>query len=274
MKKLISVFTKIFMLLIVHNIFVSNLYAAQIQEVTILADDSYPPYSFVENNQLKGIYIDIIKASAKIIELHYKVKVTAIPWKRGLLELKQGTAFALLPPYKHIEKRSYIWPYSVPILKEHVVVFCQKNVDLLEYLKPETITNNAPLDMGMNAGYLILNKKLEQAKKKKNIVFSENKSTYSNIMKLYHKRLDCYLNDKLSTLWEFSKLKKEKNINFNSIKEVLLVMTQTAHIGYTNNPTHTFLFKDDFILRMDQALSSVISSHEYQNIINRYATIQ
>jgi len=260
------------MLFFWHCITMPQLYAAPVQKVTILADDSYPPYSYVENNKLKGIYIDIIKAAAQLIEQKYKVKVTAIPWKRGLLELREGTSLALLPPYKHIEKRSYIWPYSVPIMKESVVVFCQKGIDIFEYFKPQTINNNAALVMGMNAGYLILDKKLEQAKKQKNIVISENKSTYSNIMKLYHKRLDCYLNDKLSTLWEFSEMKKDKNINFNHIKEVLLVMTETAHIGYTNNPTHKFLFKDDFILRMDQALSIVISSNEYQKIINKYVT--
>ena len=67
---------------------------------------------------------------------------------------------------------------------------------------------------------------------------------------------------------------KEKSINFNNIKETLLVMSQTAHIGYTNNSTHSFVFKDDLILRMDEALSRVLSSGEYQNIINRYVTLK
>ena len=92
-------------------------------------------------------------------------------------------------------------------------------------------------------------------------------------MKLYYKRLDCYLHDQYSTLWEFSHLTKDENIKFDHIKENLFVMSQTAHIGYTNSPTHTFLFKDDFVVRMDQALSSVLSSNKYKKIINRYVTV-
>ena len=258
-------------LIALYTLFVPNLYAAPVQRVTILADDSYPPYSFVEDGQ---IYIDIVKEAAKLIEPHYKVKIVAVPWKRGLQELQKGISFALLPPYKHIKKRSYIWPYSIPIMKESIVAFCRPGINLLEYLKPQTIKINAPLIIGINAGYLFLNKVLEIAIDKGGIVISENKSTFSNIMKLYHKRLDCYINDKLSTLWELSNIKNNKNINLDSIKEVLLVMTETAHIGYTNNPTHTFLFKGDFILRMDQALSIVMSSTEYQKILNRYVLIQ
>jgi polar amino acid transport system substrate-binding protein len=253
---------------------VPYIHATTVQRVTILADDSYPPYSFIENGQLKGIYIDIIKEAAKLIERHYKVRLVAVPWKRGLQELEKGISFALLPPYKHIEKRNYIWPYSVAIMKENVVAFCQENINFHEYIESGTIKSNGPLIVGINAGYLILNQTLEQAKNKKLIVLSENKNTNANIMKLYYERLDCYLNDRNSTLWEISKIKKEKDINFNSIKEVLLVMTETAHIGYTNNPTHTFLFKKDFILRMDQALSMVISSNEYQKIVNRYVSIK
>ncbi|PKG85712.1 amino acid ABC transporter substrate-binding protein [Colwellia sp. 75C3] len=274
MKNLIAISTILFISIVFSTIFVPNIYAAQAQRVTILADDSYPPYSFVENGQLKGIYIDIVKEAAKLIEPHYKIKIAAVPWKRGLQELQKGISFALLPPYKHIEERSYIWPYSVPIMRENVVAFCQKNIDLFEYITPQAMKKSEPLIIGINAGYLILNNSLEQAKNRKNIVLSENKSTSSNIMKLFYKRLDCYLNDKHSTLWELANMTKDKKIHFDNIKEALLVMSQTAHIGYTNNSTHTFIFKDDFILRMDQALSRVISSSEYHNIINRYVTIK
>lgn len=248
-----------------------NLHAT---EVTILADDSYPPYSFVENGKLRGIYIDIVRKAASLVEPHYKINITAIPWKRGLREIEMGKAFALLPPYKHIQQRSYIWPYSVPLMKEHVVAFCQKGINLSEYIKPEVIKGKPPLMIGINAGYLILNKGLEKAAKIKNIIVDENKSTSSNIMKLYTKRLDCYLNDKNSTHWELSKLSKESNINFNNVREALLVMTQTAHIGYTNAPEHDFIFKDDFVLRMDEALSNLISSGAYQEIINRYVDVE
>jgi polar amino acid transport system substrate-binding protein len=78
------------------------------------------------------------------------------------------------------------------------------------------------------------------------------------------------LNDKLSTQWEISEMGLEKKVSFDNIREALLVMSQTAHIGYTNSKNHEYEFKDDFIFRMDAALSAIIFSDKYQEIINRY----
>lgn len=261
---------KVVALIILQVLFNFNIKAAAIEKVTILADDSYPPYSYVDNGKLKGIYIDIVNEAAKLINSHYQIELVSIPWQRGLLELKKGTSLALLPPYKHFEKRNFISPYSVPIMKENVVVFCNKNVKLSQYISGKAEKSNKPLRIGLNAGYLILNEQLERARKNKNIIIYENKSTSANILKLYHKRLDCYLNDKYSTLWELAKMSNAQEINFDNIKEVMLVMSQTAHIGYTNNPSHPYLYKEDFIIHMDQALSDVISSELYQSIIDRY----
>jgi polar amino acid transport system substrate-binding protein len=256
--------------MLLYSIFVPKIFGATTQEVTILADDGYPPYSFIENGKAKGIYVDIVKEAAKLLAPQYKVNFVAYPWKRALYEIKKGTAFAIIPPYQRIKERPYIWPYSVKIIKEEVVAFCNKNIDLLEHINNETIKHIPPIVIGVNAGYLVLNERLEQAKKENKIVISENKSTQANIMKLSTKRIDCYLNDKYSTYNELSKMQKEITINFDNIKEALLVMIQTGHIGYTDASTHTFLFKEDFILRMDEALSHLKSSNTYQNIIDKY----
>jgi polar amino acid transport system substrate-binding protein len=258
------------MLVLLYSFFVSESFALATQEVIILADDDYPPYAFVENGKARGIYVDIVKEAAKLLAPHYKVKIAAYPWKRALYEIKKGTAFAILPPYQHINKRPYIWPYSVQILKEEVFAFCNKDINLVEHINAKTTKRKHPIVIGVNAGYLLLNKKLKQAKKENKIVIAENKSTQSNIMKLYANRLDCYLNDKYSTYNVLSHLKKETTINFDNIREAFLVMIQTGHIGYTDAPTHTFLFKDDFILRMDEALSTLKSSDTYQKIISSY----
>jgi polar amino acid transport system substrate-binding protein len=244
--------------------------ANEIKRVRILADDSYPPYSYVEKGELKGVYIDIIRASAKLMSDKYLIRIVAVPWKRALVEVKEGREFAILPPYKHIEERSYIWPYSRPIMTENIIAFCHNNINLQKYLKQPSKQIIPPLSIGINAGYLILNETLQQAKKNNNIVIQENKSTSANIMKLYTRRIGCYLNDKFSTQWELSKMMKKTKINFNNIQEALLVMSQTAHIGYTDNKSHQYHFKNDFVSRMDKALSEIISSDKYQEIINRY----
>jgi len=258
------------MLILLQLMFAPQAFAVMVQEVTILADDSYPPYSFVENGKAKGIYVDIVKESAKSLAPHYKVNIVAYPWKRALHEIELGTAFAILPPYQHIKKRPYMWPYSVQIMKEEVIAFCDKDINLLEHINTRTTQQESPIIIGVNAGYLLLNEELEQAKELKKIVIAENKSTQSNIMKLYAKRISCYINDRYSTYNELSKMRKTRKINFDNIRESLLVMTQTGHIGYTDASTHTFLFKTDFIRRMDDALSRLIHSNIYQKIVDKY----
>lgn len=109
-----------------------------------------------------------------------------------------------------------------------------------------------------------------QAKKAGNIVISENKSTHSNILKLYSKRIDCYVNDRASTLWELSRASVKSSVNFDDIYEALLIMSQTAHIGYSNSKDTDFYYKGDFIKSMDIALEAFFASDEFHQIINRY----
>lgn len=250
--------------------FIPNAYSAITQEVTILADDSYPPYSYIENGKAKGLYVDIVKEASKFLAPQFKINIIASPWKRALSEIKKGSAFALIPPYKHIKERPYIWPYSVQIIKEEVVAFCNKNVKLSDHINKVTSPLEHPLFIGINAGYLVLNENLKQAKEEDRIVISENKSTQANIMKLYTKRIDCYINDKYSINYELSKMKKERAINFDNIKQGLLIMVKTGHIGYTNAPMHSYPFKEDFVFRMDEALLRLKSTNQYQKIMNSY----
>ncbi|TPH14020.1 substrate-binding periplasmic protein [Litorilituus lipolyticus] len=246
------------------------LQAKKIEDVVILADDSYPPYSYIENGQLKGIYVDFIHEASKLIADKYKVSIIAVPWKRALQEIKEGQALAIIPPYQHLKDRSYIWPYSKALMKERVVAFCYSDINLMEYLNMKHTNEERPLIIGINAGYMILSQELVNAINKGIVAISENKSTLSNVLKLHSRRIDCYINDRVSTLWEFSRLSLKKQISFDNIRESMVVMSQTAHIGYTNSEFHNFTYKDDFVERMDNALSQLFTSNEFQLIINRY----
>ena len=155
-------------------------------------------------------------------------------------------------------------------MKESVVAFCHEDIKLEDFITRKKTRNVKPLTIGINAGYIILSQQLIRAKNVGSILISENKSTLSNILKLHSRRIDCYINDKVSTLWEFSRVSKQSSKNFDNIYESMLVMSQTAHIGYTNSKHHHFSYKDDFVKSMDEALSTLFSSKGAQNIINRY----
>ena len=83
---------------------------AQTIKVKIVTDDDYPPYSYVEDGHLKGLYIDLISRASKLLLPEYEVSLEAMPWKRALMKLEQGEEFAILPPYKHEIKKTLYWP--------------------------------------------------------------------------------------------------------------------------------------------------------------------
>ncbi|PCK33089.1 substrate-binding periplasmic protein [Pseudoalteromonas piscicida] len=226
--------------------------------VTILVDDAYPPYSYQANGELYGIYVDIVKQAARLLSQDYRVTLQAVPWKRGVSSMASGEAMALMPPYIHIKKRPYIWPYSVPLQEEVVVAFCNSGYSLkkLPHIHPET-----PINVGVNAGYMILDENLMEAQKLGLIKLWENKSTNSNIEKLARGRIDCYVNDRLSTLLGINKMSKiSSDLNAGNIVEDKIIMRRTAHIGYLKGYEDKYPYKQDFILKMDQALREVIAT--------------
>lgn len=233
-----------------------NSHATIKPRVTILVDDSYPPYSYESNGYLYGIYIEQVRLAARRLSNHYQVILEPIPWKRGVAAMENGEAFALLPPYIHKDKRPYIWPYSVPLGEEAVVAFCNPGITLNNIL--DRSTQKPPINIGINAGFLILDKELRLARKKGLIKIWENKDTLTNIKKLSKFRLDCYVNDRLSTLMGFESVKKERDdINVRQFSEDRVVLSRTAHIGYTRDNGSKYPFKYDFIKKMDEALLNV-----------------
>lgn len=226
--------------------------------VNILADDDYPPYSYVEHGKLKGLYIDLVRQAATQLSPEYQVKLTGVPWKRALQELENGNAFAVLPPYLHYESRPYINPYSVPLMVETVVTVCHRDIELESAVNGDK-QHYPALQLGMNAGYLLLEEEYLNAIAKGRIALWENKSTRANLMKLLIKRLDCYVNDRRAIQFELRKIKRmSPDAAINDLVELDQISTQAAYIGYTNVNVSAFPYKDDFVVKMNQALKQVI----------------
>jgi polar amino acid transport system substrate-binding protein len=166
-------------------------------EVTVYGDNSYPPYSYEEDGRAEGIYTRILhKAFSKMDG--YQVKIKAVPWKRGLVYLERGGGFALFPPYHHQTERTWMWPYSVSILEEKVVVFCRR--DRMESPRPVWPRDYYGLSVAMNSGFMVGGNAFVDALKQGHIKLEESSSNATNIIKLVRRRVDCYINDRLSIL--------------------------------------------------------------------------
>ena len=238
-------------------------------DVSIYADEDYPPYSYVENGQLKGIYKEILTGAFKKMP-KYNVHLIPVPWKRGLSVLETGEGFALYPPYYRPTERPYM-QYSNPIFTELVVVFCNEAAIAKKQLKmwPDDYFG---LSIGMNSGFLSGGPKFDQAVKAKKVRLDSSATSRSNLLKLLVGRIDCYVNDKLMIESEYKKIKSEPNFAARplSIQETSEVSTELVFLGYTNRDGGRYAFKNDFIQEFNIAIASMKQTGEIAKITNSF----
>lgn len=239
------------------------LHSAAPVEVEIFADSGYPPYSYLDKEELKGIYTDILKAAFQQMP-DYQVKLTAVPWKRGLMLIETGQGFALYPPYFRPEERPYM-KYSVALFEEELSIFCDSAM----------ITKRSPkawpedyfgLTIGMNAGYLSGGKKFEHALKEGKLQLDTAPTNQSNIKKLLMGRIDCYINDKLSVLSELNHVLKKNFPSQMHVKEAGQISSEQAYLGYTDRDAGRFPFKEDFIEKFNAAITTMKQHEEIKKI--------
>jgi len=231
---------------------------AQPQRVEILVDQSYPPYTYVRQGTLQGDYVALVQSAAKSLT-DYEVVLKPMPWKRALQQLEQGAAFAILPPYKHLEKRPFIDIYSLPLEQETVVALCHNDTDL-----PSALAGKAgpAVNIGVNAGYLIFDHAVRAAQQRGDVRVWRNANTRSNLFKLLKQRIECYVNDRRSSEYELELIvqrQPELAIKAKNLTVQHVLMTRSAHIGYARDERGNYPFKYDFIAKMDAALAELIN---------------
>jgi polar amino acid transport system substrate-binding protein len=242
-------------------------------DVVVYASQDYPPYSYKENGEIKGIYTEIFKKAFSRLE-GYKVKIAPIPWKRGLSYLEHGKGFALYPPYYRPKERPYIWPYSIPILEEKVVVFCREEI-FTKSSRSNWPEDYYELTIGNNAGYSIGGDKFWKAVKTGKIKVIETDGNERNILKLGSKRTDCYMNDRLSILWELKHLKAKGKYDEGGIHAKLLegatISVEKGFLGFTDRDNGKFPFKGDFVRKFNTVLHEMQKTGELKKIMDDFA---
>jgi len=264
MKKIFFVPLSLFILLIVFSALKPVL--AEEQNVKIFCDNNYPPYSFVENGKVTGIYTDIfLKAFSKM--QGYEITITPIPWKRGLALMEQGKGFALYPPYYRPKLRPFM-DYAVPVLDEGLDVLCTEEV-AKKNLKnwPDDFSG---MRIGINAGFSIPENEKAKAL---NIIIEEAKDNRSNLLKLASGRLDGYINNKNSMLWELKRLKYKGEYNENKHKKLVIttnISNEQGYMGFTNQGKGKFAFKQDFIKQFVKVINQMKKDGEIEEILQSY----
>ncbi len=227
------------------------------QKVTVYGDSNYPPYSYEENKEVKGIYVDILKkAFSKMAE--YDVEIKTLPWKRGIHYVKSGKAVALFPPY-FSEERTLWMNFSEPILQEQVIVFGKASKLEGKIKWPEDFYNSK---IGMNSGFnptTMAGEKFAKAIEAGRIEFDDSAvNNEMNLKKLQADRLDFYVTDKMIDISQFP-----------SIKRGIVVKNNDGYLGFTRK-YENFSFLPDFKKKFDAVIKEMKASGEISSILKKY----
>jgi polar amino acid transport system substrate-binding protein len=235
-----------------------------VEKVTLYGDEDYAPYSFVENGEFKGMYVDLLKKAAQRLAPEYEIDLVPRPWTRALLELQRGTSFALFPPGLKKE-RPYIEPYSIPLYRETVVLFC--NDDVMKTSRRKFPDDFNGLHIGVNAGFL-LSERLMSAAQSGSVQLEPAKGNESNLKKLALKRVDCYASDRGAALYSAKRLRPYLDALGFKMHEAIELSGENTYIAYSmyNNPQ----FKADFVQRMNEAIATLKKNGEISKIEDAY----
>jgi polar amino acid transport system substrate-binding protein len=246
----------------------SNAYATPIN-VTIYTDDSLRPYSFIENGEVKGIYINIIKAVFDKMQ-GYNVKIVAVPWKRGKKLMESGNGFGLATAYFHGHDWPYLYPYSLPFASDVLNVYC--NQDTLNHDRPVWPDDYKNLRIGRPSGYCGFGgPKFDKMVKEKKITLEESKGAVTQILKLGSGRVDCIIMDQTTFHVGYQKTIHDGRF-LSTWKEPVLgveISRNEVYIGYSKKAIQSgnYPFHMDFRQKFDSELFKMIRSGERDKIL-------
>ncbi|WP_346790592.1 substrate-binding periplasmic protein [Chromobacterium indicum] len=240
--------------------------AAAPQTVTILTDNGYPPYSYEAAGQARGIYNDILRAASSRLR-GYRIELHPVPWKRGLAELEAGRALALSPPYYRPGERPFMRPYSLPMLREKVVVYCR--VPVMKQPRPAWPNDYLGLRFGNNAGFRPGGNAFWALVDLGRIELEEAPDVRTNLLKLIRGHLDCYQNDKLAIDMELAKLQRQGLYRDGQLAEAATVSEEQGYVGFTDRDDGRFPYKQDFIRELNQALAGMKRDGTVDRIVGR-----
>lgn len=242
-----------------------------ITEVTILSDAGYPPYSYEENGEARGLYTDILRnVFARMPE--YRVRIRPTPWPRGLAAIAKGSAFAIYPPYSRPDERPWM-EYSAPILAESLIALIRPG--LIEARNFSDFPNAyAGLRIGLNSGFAGAdNQRFRDMVESGEIDLSYARDNRLNLLKLLYGRTDVYINDRLSILWELERMHKEGLINQNEIARLVwgpVLSSEHGYLGFTRMNKTAYPYRDDFMQRFNQQLEAVVQDGTLQHLLQQY----
>ncbi len=194
----------------------------------LITDDEFSPYSYTENEIVKGIDIEIIDELMSRLHINYKLNV--VPWARLLNMTKNGLCDLSFSLFKTAEREKYSIYTNLPIHKSIYKVYVKKENEF----KFDSIEDLYGKTVGLNIGFFI-SKEFDQAVKEGKIKLIQIEGVKDMIKRLKYNLLDCFIGNYHGTQFELKRMNLLSEIiplkkQINDDKNAYLVISKQAKI--------------------------------------------
>ncbi|MFD2206097.1 substrate-binding periplasmic protein [Kiloniella antarctica] len=114
-----------------------------IQLVTL----DYPPYEYTENDEVKGLAVNVVREIFR--RLDHKVEISVLPWARSLKLVERGEVDGIFTIYKTSEREQFLDYSNEVLMDQEVSLFVRKGFPVS---KINQLTDLAGYNFGARIG--------------------------------------------------------------------------------------------------------------------------
>lgn len=250
MKKLFTIFTLVFLILILSNFYSETLYDDEKEylTITIAGDDSFPPFEYVDEKGIyKGFNIDIMRAVS--IEKGIDIEIIPMPWYQAIEALNDGKIDAI-QGMKFSKSRDMHYDFSIPYIETPNSIFVRndnKYIHDIDDLKGKKVA----IQKNDISKYLLSNRNIES--------LVEVNNQEEALIKLINKEIDAYVGNKLTGAYYIQKKGFEEYVK--TVGENLLV---------ENYCVVTLEGNEEIISIFNDGIKKIINNGTYDKIYKKW----
>jgi len=241
-----------FLLAVVLSSSFQTLHAAQ--TITLDAEDSWFPYSALQNGQVDGFVVDVIRAAYKAVGI--EVKFNPLPFKRCLTQVESGTDLGCFNVNKQPENEKRFLLHKVPLFKDKGGIYDMEKSGLPGLVQPEGL-------IGHRVGYTHGFTYGDYLDKTDGILREYAPNDLSNLKKLAYGRQEYSLVSVISATYLF----KTYPADFPVLPRLVgVVAEQEMFVGFSRKRPDSI----EAAARLDEGLLVIRKNGTYLKIVKKW----